>query len=275
MDIIEIIKDAFVFPSKDVKILLIYVILSILAAFFATMGSAVYVFGFLIPECFMWGGMAVVLAMLIGWVMSGYSISVVKSGIEQDDEVPAFNWWENFITGFYSFATTIVYYLIPAIIVAIVGLMTNIYGNIWAVIDEIVKQILSVASGYSSNFAYDLIAQALSQLIVSLAITMTVAIIVFIIFSFLETMAQARLANTGSLGEALNIYESAKDIIRIGIGKVIALILLVIIVVGVINIILSAIFSYVPILSILSVIITPYLVLFGQRAIGLLYSDIA
>ena len=83
------------------------------------------------------------------------------------------------------------------------------------------------------------------------------------------------MANTGSLTEALNVFESAKDISRIGIGKVIVVIILVIVIVAVIEMILSAIFNYVPILSILSIIITPYLLFFTQRAVGLLYSDIA
>ena len=106
-------------------------------------------------------------------------------------------------------------------------------------------------------------------------ISIIVALVVFVIFSFFHTMAQARLANTDSLFEALNVFEAAKDITRIGVTKVIILILLVIIIISVIEAILSAIFSYVPLLSILSIIITPYLIFFAQRAIGLLYSDIA
>ena len=108
-------------------------------------------------------------------------------------------------------------------------------------------------------------------MIVSLAVTITVALVVFLIFSFLQTMAQARLANTDSLSEALNVFEAAKDIKRIGIGKVIIVILLIIVIVAVIEMALSAI----PFLSILSVIISPYLAFFTQRAVGLLYSDIA
>ena len=79
----------------------------------------------------------------------------------------------------------------------------------------------------------------------------------------------------GSLSEALNIFEAAKDIRRIGVGKVIVLIILIIIIIAVIEIVLSAIFSLLPILSILSIIVTPYLAFFAQRAVGLLYSDIA
>jgi hypothetical protein len=125
--------------------------------------------------------------------------------------------------------------------------------------------------GYSTSFMSGAISQALINLAISLATTVAIGVIVFVIFSFFQSMAQARLANTGSLGEALNVMEAAKDLRRIGIGKVIIVVLLIIIVVAVINMILSII----PFLAILSIIITPYLVIFAQRAIGLLYSDIA
>ena len=253
MEVMEIIKDAFVFPSKDMKTLLIYVILSVVAGLFSLGGTFAYILGFIVPEFFMWGGMAVIISMLIGWVLYGYLVSVIKSGIEQSDEVPQFEWWENFITGFNNFIVTIVYFVIPAFITVASG----------------------VYMGASSDIALNALSQALTNLAISLSITIFVAVVVFIIFSFLQTMAEARLANTGSLSEALNIFEAAKDIRRIGVGKVIVLIILIIIIIAVIEIVLSAIFSLLPILSILSIIVTPYLAFFAQRAVGLLYSDIA
>ena len=129
--------------------------------------------------------------------------------------------------------------------------------------------------GTSTAIAYEALAPAMVNLMISLSITITVGIIVFVIFAFLQTMAEARLANTDSLTEALNVFEAAKDIARIGVSKVIVVLLMVIIIVAIINAILSAIYSYVPILSILSIIISPYLAFFSQRAVGLLYSDIA
>ena len=275
MDVIDIIKDSFIFPSKDMKTLLIYVLLSLIAGAFSFIGILVYILGFVQPECFMWGGMAIVVSMLIGWVMYGYSVSVIKSGIDLSDEVPKFEWWENFIIGFDNFIVTIVYFLIPAFITLIVGYMTNIYGNLFIVGREIYLQTHYAYMGSSSAVAFNTISQALANLVVSLAITLTAALVIFVIFSFLQTMAEARLANTGSLSEALNVFEAAKDIGRIGIGKVIILIILVIVVTGVVEMVFSALFNIVPILSILSIIVTPYLLFFAQRAVGLLYSDIA
>ena len=275
MEVMEIIKDAFIFPSKDMKTLLIYVILSVVAGLFSFGGTFAYILGFIVPEFFMWGGMAVIISMLIGWVLYGYLVSVIKSGIEQSDEVPQFEWWENFITGFNNFIVTIVYFVIPAFITVVVGYATDIVGNFVIVCEEIYLQASGVYMGASSDIAVNAVSQALTNLAISLSITIFVALIVFVIFSFLQTMAQARLANTGSLSEALNILEAAKDISRIGVGKVIILVILVIVVIGVVEVILSAIFAIIPILAIFSLIVTPYLAFFAQRAVGLLYSDIA
>ena len=275
MDVVEIIKDAFIFPSKNIGQLLIYELVAIVAAIFSLIGIIVYVLGFVKPECFMWGGLAGVIAMVIGWILSGYLISVVKSGIDHDDEVPKFEWWDNFITGFDNFIVSIVYFIIPAFIVFVVGYDTNIYGNIMVVAQGISVQAQAAYAGNSTVIVLDPIAQALANLAVSLALTITVALVLFVIFSFIQTMAEARLANTGSLSEALNVLEAAKDIKRIGVGKVVVVIILVILIAYIIGMILSAIYSYVPILSILSIIVTPYLIFFAQRAVGLLYSDIA
>ncbi len=275
MDVIEIIKDAFVFPSKNIGLLLIYELLSVVAGAFSVVGTLVYVLGFISPECFMWGGLAVVVSMIIGWVLSGYLISVIKSGIDHDDQVPEFEWWDNFITGFNNFIVSIVYFIIPAFIVLVVGYLTNVYGNIMDVVREIFLQVQNIYLGTASTFVFEPISHALVNLVISLAVTITAAIVLFVIFSFLQTMAEARLANTGSLSEALNVFEAVKDIARIGVGKVVIVILLVIVIIGVIEMVLSAIFNYVPLLSILSIIISPYLIFFAQRAVGLLYSDIA
>ena len=104
-----------------------------------------------------------------------------------------------------------------------------------------------------------------------------VGVILFIIFGLALLMGQCRLANTGSLGEALNIPEAIKDLQAIGIFKV----LIVIIIVGIIALILNfiaGIFSGMGdigsfISAILSAIVAAYTFFFSNRATGLLYSD--
>ena len=115
----------------------------------------------------------------------------------------------------------------------------------------------------------------MSNFLVSLTIVGCVALLLYIIFLVIQIMASARLANTNSLSEALNIVESFKDIGRIGWGKVIASIIIIVIINFVINLVISIIDIYVPAFSIVSIVIVPYLLFFFARVIGLLYSDIA
>lgn len=275
MEIMEIIKDSFVFPSKNLGTFSIYVVLSVLVAAFTFGGIFSYFLGFIGSEYILIGGLTLLLAMLIGWVMFGYLISIIKSGIELDDEVPEFKWWDNYITGLLNFIVGIVYFIIPAFIVGVVGYLININDKLMAVAQEISSLYPNIFLTSSPDIAFEALSQAIIELIVPLAILIIVALIVFVIFLFLQSMAEARLANTGSLSEALNIFEAAKDIKRIGVRKVIIVILLVFVIIGVIGMVTSVIFNYVPTLSILSIIISPYLVFFAKRATGLLYSDIA
>lgn len=278
MDITEIIKDAFVFPSKNLGALAIYIVLSIVVSFLAVGGIFTSVFGIMDSGAYIViGAILFIISLIIGFIMSGYQVSVIKSGIDFDEEAPGFEWVENLMTGVKNVIVAIVYFIIPAIIVSIVGILTNVPGNIAAIVQEAVtSSVNATAIANATSPSVDAVSQAaINNLAGSLAITGAVALVLFIIFSFIQTMGEARLANTGSLGEALNVPEAAKDITRIGVGKVIGLIILIVVIIAVIEIILVNVYNYVPYLSILSIIITPYLAFFTQRAVGLLYSDIA
>ena len=275
MKITEIIKEAFEFPSKNLGTLAILVVLSVLVGSFVLSGFISLILGMHNSANVLMGLLSLIISLLIGWVLAGYQISIIKSGINHDEKVPEFEWKENFLTGINNFVVTFVYILIPTIIVIIVGFITNVPGSIMAVINEITTQIYNVYTGLPIVYALDAISQTIAKLPGSLAIPIIVALVVFIIFLFLETMAEGRLAKTGDLMEALNVLEAAKDMKKIGVVKVISLIVTLVVTLIVIDIILSFIFSLLPFLSTLSIIITPYLIFFTQRAVGLLYSDIA
>ena len=110
-----------------------------------------------------------------------------------------------------------------------------------------------------------------------MVLSVIVGAILLIIFGLALIMGECRLANTGSLGEALNIPEAIKDLQAIGIFKV----LIVIIIVAIIALILSwiaglfngmgSIGSFIS--AILTAIVGAYTFFFGHRATGLLYSD--
>lgn len=279
MNITEIIKDAFLFPSKNTGRFAIYLLLSVFIVLFASGGILTYAFGFINSDNYLIGGVYLIISMIIGFLIAGYHIKIIKSGIELNEDVPVFEMFKDFMTGFDNFIVLIFYFLIPTLIVALVGLDTDIFGKAITVLQEFVLQTYNVyILGDSVNIAANVISHALGDLIKSLTITIAVALVLFVIFSILHGMAEARLANTGSLKKALNLFESLKDMKKIGVVKVIIVILAFLIIVAIIETSLLVILNYSPtvfLLTTFQIIIAPYLVLVFRRALGLLYSDIA
>ena len=278
MDIMDIIKDSFVFPSKDLGKLAIYIVLSLVISGLVVGSGISSIFG--LTDSMAYVGVGVVLfiiALILGFVLSGYNISIIKSGVDLDETAPDYSWKENLITGIKYLVLSVVYYIIPAIIVVIVAFLTNLPGNAYALINEFSANMINVNATVNATApVVDTVSNVvMSNFATSLSIVGVVAIILFIIFSILESMGSGRLAKTDNLVESLNIVEAFKDIGRIGWGKVIATLIIVIVVVIVINFIVSLITQYVPAIGIVTIIIDPYLTFFVFRAIGLLYSDIA
>ena len=276
MEITEIIKESFIFPANNLKALAIYIaitfVMGILVAggIFSALGiqnSALY--GILSFILF-------IIAVLVGFILSGYEIDIIKTGIDLEDLAPDFDWKADLIRGIKAIIVAIVYFIIPAIITLIVAFITNVPGNIVNVTQYINQTAVNANGTVVANSVLEMVPKSvMSGLVGSISITLLVAAVLFIIFSFIQELANSRLANTDSLGEALNIPEAVKDISRIGVGKVLATLILVFIVSLVIGAILSAVYQQVPQLSILNIIVTPYLMFFTNRATGLLYSDIA
>ncbi len=272
MNVTEIIKDAFLFPSKNIGKFAIYLLLSLFMAWFVFMGIFTYASGLINAVNYLTGGMCLIISLLIGFIITGYHIKVIKSGIELNDNVPVFEWYEDFMTGFDNIMVSMLYFIIPILIVLLVGLSTHVLDNSIAIVKEFVLLIFNDSRwGGSLDSAVNTLSHA-----TSIAITSAVALILFVIFSFLQSMAKTRLANTGSIWEALNIFEAAKDITKIGVGKVILLILLLVLIIPIIEIILIVILrGFLLLLPLINIILIPYLALTFQRALGLLYSNIA
>ena len=277
MSITEIIKDAFLFPSKNMERFAVYLVLSVLMTVFILGGTLVYPWGFFNVDNYAIGGIYLVIALVIGFFISGYHLKVIKSGIELDDEVPVFELGENFLGGFEITIISVFYFIIQAFIIAVTTLATNVFGNAIATVQEIRLQIFNVFFMVNSaDIAVDAISNAVFNFIISLAITIAVALIVFLIFSILQSASQARLANTDSLKYALDIFEALKDIKRIGIVKVLLLVLLVLVIIAVMATIFIILFNYLPlVVSVIYILLVPYIALAIQRLIGLAYSDIA
>lgn len=277
MEIMDIIKESFLFPSNNLEKLAIYIVLTfvmgliaaggIISLYLASESSSIYL---------ILTAILIIVSLIIGLIITGYQVFIAKSGIEMDDAAPEFDWKNDLVTGLKMLIVNIVYMIIPTIIVAIVALIVNVPGNVLKMSQEMAANSANVTAVANSTSAVASVSDAtMAAFGTSIAITGLVAVVLFIIFAFFLTIAEARLANTGSLVDALNIPETIRDIPRIGVGKVIAVFLLVFVIIAVIQAIISTLSGIIPPLAIISIITTPYLAFFSHRATGLLYSDIA
>ena len=236
MELGEIIGDAIVYPLHNIKSLLIFVIIGIIAGIlggasligmFASMSgnNAVATGGF--------GIIGLIIAIIAALLISGYTLDIVKFGIDRRDDGPGIDFVRQITNAIKLIIVNVVYYIIPAIIA---WLLLTLLGN----------GILTVI----------------------------IVLIISIVFAFAQFMAVCRLAKYDSLGAALAIGEAIGDISKVGMLKVIATVVVLIIIGLVILFIFGFIGNYnATIGGILLGIFGVYYTFFYNRAIGLLYSD--
>lgn len=275
MEIVDIIKESFIFPSKNLENLVMYIVVRFIFAlllFGAITGASFAVSQNHFPVV---GAVLIIFTLIAEFIIRGYKLSILKSGINREEDAPRFVWKNDLINGIKMMIVFIVYLIVPVIVVIISAIMLNIPAQAHNILQKQVAAVTNV-SAQTNAATFNAIPQSsIDTFMVSISIVFVIALILYIIFSFLETMGESRLANTGSLGEALNIVESYKDIRRIGVAKVIGVILFVAIIIFIILTVWSYIYHAIPELSILTMVLTSYLIFFAKRANGLLYSDIA
>ena len=238
MEIGEIIGDAVRYPLNHTKSLLIYIVIMFIIALIAIFTGIGLVAGQETNQLFasgIIGFIGLLLIIIIGLFVSGYGLDIVKLGTERSEAAPEIDIGRQ----------------------AILGLKNIIVGFVYCIIPLIVMLLL----GYINN-----------------TLAVIVGLILFIVFGLALLMGECRLANTESLGEALNIPEAIKDLQTIGIFKVLIVIILICIIGLILNFI-AGIFSGMGdigsfISAILSAIVGAYTFFFGNRATGLLYSDL-
>ena len=237
MGVGSIIGDALAYPVNNIKALVLYVVLGIIAAIIG--GAAVLSIIASISTKgiagFAFSGLSIVgiiVFILVLFLIEGYALDIIKYGIERRADGPGIDIGRQISNAIKLIVVTVVYYVIPAIIIFVLGLFLRDW-------------ILTIIS-----------------------------IIVFIVFALANFMAKCRLAKTDSLGEALAIGEAIGDISRVGLVKIIATIIviaLILIILALIVVFVANINS--TIASILLGIFAVYFEFFYNRAAGLLYSD--
>ena len=237
MSVGEIISDALAYPFSNIKALVLYVILSIIAAFLGGasllgMIGALNSKGLGAVAFTGFGIVGVVIFVLVLFLIQGYALDIIKFGIERRNDSPGIDIARQIANAIKLVVVDIVYYIIPVIVTFVLALFLR-------------------------NWLITII-----------------GIILFIVFALANFMAKCRLAKSDNLGEALAIGEAIGDISRVGIGKLLAVIILIAIIIVVISIIIAFLASLNDILgSIILGIASVYIVFFYNRAIGLLYSD--
>jgi hypothetical protein len=146
MELGEIISDALVYPFQNIKALIIYAILGII------LGIAVggTVFGMVassethnVLAALGSGIIGVIVAIILGFFISGYELDIVKYGIERSSAGPEIDFVRQFFNGFKYFIVSIVYMIVPMILSAIFGFIFS--GWLSTVLSVIVGIIFALA----------------------------------------------------------------------------------------------------------------------------------
>ena len=176
-----------------------------------------------------------IIGLIASIIAGGYGVSIVKNAIIRSDEIPDFDLQTNLIDGIKMIILAIVYYIIPFIITV----------------------IIAFASGFFNQ------------------ITVIIGIILLVIFTLLLYMGVCRLAKYNSLSEGVDIPEAARDLKRIGIGKIIGWMVLLIVIISIITFI-SMILTSIPYIGFLisAFLVSTYNLFVAYRSVGLLYSYI-
>ena len=235
MNVGDIIGDALSYPIHNVKALVLYIVLGIIAAIiggttilsFAGAAATTGLSGFALNGV---GIIGIIVFILVLFLIQGYALDIVKFGIERRADSPEIDFGRQVSNAVKLIIVDLVYYIVPVIIVFVLGLFLR---------DWILTLIL------------------------------------VIVFALANFMARCRLAKTDDLGTALAIGDAIGDISRVGIGRLLATVIIVVIVAFAIVFVIGIIGQFNDIIGdILFGIALVYLLFFYHRAIGLLYSDV-
>lgn len=233
----DIISDSVSYPFSDIVKFLIVGIISLLASFSSLMDTFA-------PTNFGLQFIGIIIGFVFALILSGYSLDITKRTIENSNTIPNFDFLVNFADGIKVLIVGLVYLIVPIIITIILLIITGAIG-----------------AGLDHVFA-------------SLGIGILISIILFIVFGIFEVVAQARLAQSGNIGDALDIGAVFEDVQRIGLLKIV-LFLIVACVIAFIVALVEIALSFIPFIGIIiaSIISGAFLVLFLNRAVGLLYIE--
>ena len=165
MNVGDIISDALVYPFNNIKALVIFIILGIIAAIiggsalFALMGSVSTQGGF----NFALGGVSLagfIVFILLLFLIEGYALDIIKFGIEKRADGPGIDFGRQIGNTIKLIIVNIVYYIVPSIIVFILGIflrdwiLTIIFTVVVVVFTFVPANLYAVALGFFIIFLF-------------------------------------------------------------------------------------------------------------------------
>ena len=236
MNIGEILSDAVAYPFNNIKALIIYAILGIIASI-AVGGSlfAILLSGKAITNVFasVSGIVGFLIACIMFLLISGYELDILKFSINRRSDAPGIDPTRQVINAIKLIIVNVIYYLIPALFALVLNFLL---GN-----------------------------GILTKIIIA---------IIYFVFTFAQVMGKCRLAESDSLSSALSIGEAIGDLFKVGFLKLIVVLVAIVVFIVIIAVIISLIAGLNSIIgSLLLGIFAVYAVFVINRALGLLYSD--
>ena len=132
MGVGDIIGDALGYPFSNIKALVLYAVLAIIAGIIggATLISSAASFSTKGFAGFAFSGLAIVgiiVFILVLFLIEGYGLDIIKYGIERRSDSPGIDIGRQIANAVKLVVVDIVYYILPAIIIVILGLLTMRY----------------------------------------------------------------------------------------------------------------------------------------------------
>jgi len=260
MYINELVQDALKYPFYDWKKILIFgiiiligniiTLITFIGTFIGIKNVAVKIILFIIGY------------IIFGFLINGYKFKIIKTSLDGVAELPEFNnWLEIFINGIKVFLVNI-FYLLPAILIIIFAGLS------------LLPTLMSLGSNLSSINVNTFLSFLTAVILVFIALLYTLIILP------INYMAISHMANNNSeLRAAFKFQEIIDKIGNIGWGNLIIWYLvtgIVYIMISIVGSIITGILSIIiPLVSVVlnSLILYPYLDMFLNRSIALLYVE--
>ncbi len=196
MEIMEIIMDAINYPLNHMKELGIYIgiMFVIFLILLLTIGGVAVGASFdSVATVGIVGIIGIVLVLLICLLVEGYGLDVVKLGIERSDDAPSIDIARQVINGCKYIIMSIVYLIIPIIIMAILGAINDTLGL-----------IVAESLGYALN-----VKEAINDIMsVGIVKILVILIVIFVIGAILNIIT-GLFSGHGTIGDILTLIIAA------------------------------------------------------------------